>query len=184
MPKLVDHDAYRNEIVVRATELFAQHGYAALGLREIAQQLGISKSALYHYFPGKEQLFAAVCQAVAAHDADELRALATSVAAAPERLAALTTFVREREPWFVQQYLVLSEARRLQMTLPAAATDAEPYVTALAEFLVLTPDQAQAVLYFLNGLIIQRWLDGGRTDLDRAMRQIGRWFVGEQEPRV
>lgn len=70
------------------------------------------------------------------------------------------------------------------MTLPAAATDDEPYVTALAEFLVLTPDQARAVLLFLNGLIIQRWLDGGRTDLDRAIRQFGRWFVGAQEPRA
>lgn len=59
MPKIVDREAYRLELAVRAVDVFAEHGYNGLGMRGIAEALGISKSALYHYFPTKKDLFAA-----------------------------------------------------------------------------------------------------------------------------
>ena len=59
MPKIVDHDAYRLELASKALEIFTQHGVNGLGMRGIADAMGISKSALYHYFPSKEELFKA-----------------------------------------------------------------------------------------------------------------------------
>ena len=64
MPKIVDHDAYRRELVEKATQLFSGHGFSGLGMRQIANELGISKSALYHYFPSKELLFSACTEYV------------------------------------------------------------------------------------------------------------------------
>lgn len=63
MPKVVDHDAYRRELAVKAIDIFTQYGVNGLGMRGIAEALGISKSALYHYFPSKEQLFKASTEA-------------------------------------------------------------------------------------------------------------------------
>lgn len=39
-----------------AVELFNRHGYEATSMGMIADRLGVSKSAIYHHVPGKEQL--------------------------------------------------------------------------------------------------------------------------------
>ncbi|QAA77118.1 MAG: hypothetical protein BIP78_1352 [Candidatus Bipolaricaulis sibiricus] len=43
-----------------AAETFAQFGFHAAGMRDIARAAGVSIGALYHYFPSKEQVFLAV----------------------------------------------------------------------------------------------------------------------------
>lgn len=39
-----------------ATRLFAQKGYHNTSMREIARDLGMNQSSLYHYFAGKEEI--------------------------------------------------------------------------------------------------------------------------------
>ena len=57
MPKIIDRDAYRAELAGKAIAVFTEHGYNGLGMRGIAEAIGVSKSALYHYFPTKKDLF-------------------------------------------------------------------------------------------------------------------------------
>jgi AcrR family transcriptional regulator len=45
-----------NEILEAATELFAKKGYAVTSMREISENLEITKATLYHYFKSKEQI--------------------------------------------------------------------------------------------------------------------------------
>jgi AcrR family transcriptional regulator len=59
MPKIVDHKAYRQDLAQRAIPLFSKYGYHGLSTRKIAEELAISKSGLYHYFPNKSDLFEA-----------------------------------------------------------------------------------------------------------------------------
>ena len=58
-------DERREQLVARATELFATHGYEELSMSRIAREAGISKALLYHYFPSKSQLFATALTAAA-----------------------------------------------------------------------------------------------------------------------
>lgn len=44
----------RAEIQEAALALFTEHGYDATSMREIAEQLGITKAALYYHFDSKE----------------------------------------------------------------------------------------------------------------------------------
>jgi len=44
-----------------AEGLFARRGYAGVGLRELADLVGLGKSSLFHHFESKPQLYAAVC---------------------------------------------------------------------------------------------------------------------------
>ena len=90
MPKIVDHDAYRDELATRAVEVFRRRGYAGIGMREMAHELGMSKSALYHYFPSKEALFLACSARVANVTPDPSR----------EPIASLVDLAREWEPVF------------------------------------------------------------------------------------
>lgn len=51
------------EITRAALEVFAQAGFAAARLDEVALRAGVSKGTLYLYFPSKEELFKAVVRA-------------------------------------------------------------------------------------------------------------------------
>ncbi len=61
-------DERRRQLLARATELFASHGYDELTMAKIAKEAGVSKPLLYHYFPNKRELFeAALAQAAEEH---------------------------------------------------------------------------------------------------------------------
>ena len=47
----------RARILDAARDLFAEKGYEKVSLREIAEVVGITKAALYYYFPTKESIF-------------------------------------------------------------------------------------------------------------------------------
>ncbi|MGE0718952.1 MAG: TetR family transcriptional regulator [Alphaproteobacteria bacterium] len=53
-------DARPAEIVAAALDAFAERGYAATRLDDVATRAGISKGTLYLYFQSKEELFKAV----------------------------------------------------------------------------------------------------------------------------
>jgi AcrR family transcriptional regulator len=54
----------REEIVAAAARIFARQGYAAVGMRDIAEAVGIRGASLYHHFPAKEEILYAVCLTV------------------------------------------------------------------------------------------------------------------------
>lgn len=49
----------REEILAAATTLFAERGFRATDLQEVADSLGIGKGTVYRYFPSKRELFLA-----------------------------------------------------------------------------------------------------------------------------
>ena len=60
MPKIVDHDKRRLEILNSAFSLFAGSGYHGVSVRQIAKSIGMTTGMLYHYFPSKPELFTAL----------------------------------------------------------------------------------------------------------------------------
>ena len=63
-------EARPGEIVQAALEVFAEKGFAAARLDDIARQAGVSKGALYLYFETKEDLFRAVVRQAVAPNLD------------------------------------------------------------------------------------------------------------------
>lgn len=57
MPKVVDREAKRNQIMDAALDLFLEKGYKTVTTRELAAHAGVSKGVLYDYFKNKEDLF-------------------------------------------------------------------------------------------------------------------------------
>ena len=56
----------RQEILDASLVLFADQGYDKTSLREIAEQVGVTKAALYYHFPSKEEILVALFEPVAA----------------------------------------------------------------------------------------------------------------------
>src|SRR5687768_3629676 len=61
------------EICAAALAVFAEKGFAAARLEEIASRAGVSKGTLYLYFEDKEQLFRAVVRDTVAPEIDSVR---------------------------------------------------------------------------------------------------------------
>jgi AcrR family transcriptional regulator len=64
------HDT-RSRLRELALKLFAEQGYEKTSLREIAEQLGVTKAALYYYFKSKEDIVRSLVEDYVA-DLDEL----------------------------------------------------------------------------------------------------------------
>lgn len=59
-------DERRRQVLDASAALFAEHAFEEISMRQIADAAGVSKALLYHYFPGKIDLFkAAVLEAAA-----------------------------------------------------------------------------------------------------------------------
>ncbi|MCG9625334.1 TetR/AcrR family transcriptional regulator [Vibrio mediterranei] len=85
MPKIVDHDQRRKDIALNATSVFLEHGYKNVGMRQLCELLGMSKSAVYHYYKSKDELFKAATEAMVNVDADALTGQPVSQGATNEQ---------------------------------------------------------------------------------------------------
>jgi len=129
MPKIVDKEIRRLEVVEAATRVFAARGYHLARMDDVAAELGISKGLLYASFATKEDLFMQVCLSLvpwkdlAASDADPERRLRALI-------AAIVTRYDESQNFF----LILSDFWTAAMRGPNAkraallATGAQFYV--------------------------------------------------------
>lgn len=64
-PRLSPDDR-RDQILAVAAEHFARDGKGSVSVRDIAQDAGVTRALVYHYFPGKETLLEAVIRREAA----------------------------------------------------------------------------------------------------------------------
>ncbi len=75
-----DHlEARRRQILDAARRLFAANGFHATSMQDVLRESGLSAGAVYRYFPGKEDIIAAIAEeamgsvrAAFAHDIDDL----------------------------------------------------------------------------------------------------------------
>ena len=64
----------RTRLIEAAIDLFTRHSFAGTSLQMIADELGLTKAAIYHHFRTREQLLAAVIEPML----DELRTVVES----------------------------------------------------------------------------------------------------------
>jgi TetR/AcrR family transcriptional regulator, cholesterol catabolism regulator len=58
----------RAELVQQAIRIFSSGGYRATSMNDLARVAGVSKSALYHYFQGKQELLVEIYDGVMAEN--------------------------------------------------------------------------------------------------------------------
>lgn len=75
------HEPVADRLLDTARRLFLEHGYAGTSLQMIADELGVTKAALYYHFKTKDDLLAALIAPVLA----ELERLLDDIEAAPAR---------------------------------------------------------------------------------------------------
>lgn len=84
------------EMVAAALEVFAERGFAAARLEEVARRAGVSKGALYLYFETKEDLFRAVVKDTIAPNLERVTGLTAIEAPFEPTVRAIFTLLAQR----------------------------------------------------------------------------------------
>jgi len=143
----------RAVIHAAAAQLFAERGYAAASITDLARACGVSKGLLYHYFRDKEHLLFAIAD----RHIDRLQQIAEEVAAARgapdellaqliERLMIEYEHAAARHRVLVQDVKYLQRAHRLRVRVKQRRV-----VHAVAQLIAraapqLAPNGSQALL--------------------------------------
>ena len=162
MPKIVDRDQYRKELLMKSFDLFAQKGYSSLTMRQLAQGLGVSTGTLYHYFPNKEALFVQLVEELEQQNVLKFLAEAGNPSTLPERIEMMFSFVAKNEDYILKQILLWIEFCQQQdwtdVSIKQRLRQAdEQTIQAIVGYLHIK-DRAvfDFVLNFLYGLFLRR----------------------------
>ena len=90
VPESPSEPSSRDKILEVAESLFSQRGYAGVGLREVADGVGLGKSSLFHHFPSKAALYEEVLDRVLSRVEAHLAIALRSEGGPVERLEAWT----------------------------------------------------------------------------------------------
>ncbi|MFQ5738476.1 MAG: TetR/AcrR family transcriptional regulator [Acidobacteriota bacterium] len=177
MPKIVDAAKRREEILTRCFELFARRGYAAVTMREIAHEVGVSTGGLYHYFPTKNRLFQQMFQFMSRQDT---RRVSQEMASDPNREARLQTlfrFLRRNRRYFHHALLMALDYYR-HSDDPRSRRFVEEalsyYRQAIRQELDLRETGLEGLLLsFFLGTLIHQMLAPEGVDLSRHESSLG-----------
>lgn len=100
MPQETSSTDARERVLDAAEQLFAQRGYAAVTLRDIAAVVGIRHASLYHHVPGgKEELFIEVTERhLRRHRAGLMKAIAEATLDVRSQLCAAADWLLSQPP--------------------------------------------------------------------------------------
>jgi len=95
--KALDKSARKQRIIDTAIGVFQQKGYHQANIEDLAKKLGVTKGALYHYFPSKEAILSVIyMQAMDNYFADY---------ANPDQLAGLNLSPPDKMRFFLRNHI-------------------------------------------------------------------------------
>ena len=112
-----DYGDKKQSILDRAAMLFARKGFELTTMVDVAAACGTSKSRLYHYFPGKENLLFEIVREHIAGQASELTDIVAMPISAEERFQRYVDAFVRRAAHSRDEHLVLMNDLKF---LPAA----------------------------------------------------------------
>src|SRR3569833_2323570 len=110
-------DDTRARILRAALEEFSERGFHATSVRELAERVGITKTAVLYHFPGKADIVTALAEPLL----DDLEAaMAEAAAAAAPRAAAIEGLL---DVWLGHRHLLRMNLRDLGLTASKTVFD-------------------------------------------------------------
>jgi AcrR family transcriptional regulator len=91
-----------------ARRLFTRQGYTATSVRQIAEETGIGKATIYHHFPDKQAIVAALLT----HNLSQMNDVLAVIGAEPDPRRRLRTAVETSLKFLAESTAILQIARR------------------------------------------------------------------------
>jgi len=168
VPRIVDHDAQRAELLDKAFPLFADRGYGGVTMRGLAKALGVSTGTLYHYFSGKPDIFGQMLGHLAERDIAAVEAAIEPDDSVEKRLEALSVWLQSEAPRLRRVLLLSLDAWQLDPDADSRATltrTSRLYRETLTDRLALPPELGTLLYSFVLGALVHETLDGEAGEL-------------------
>lgn len=180
----------RRALLREGRRLFADRGYAAVGLSEIVAAAGVTKGALYHHFANKAELFHAVLKEVQDEVGRRVAATAdahddpwSQLAHGCREFLAAATDPQVRRIMLVDGPAVLGWSDWRAMDEAASARHLADALTSLVEAGIIPPQPVAPLVHLLSGAMNEAalWLATApgpdalpqtQTALDRLLRAL------------
>ncbi|MCP1200418.1 TetR/AcrR family transcriptional regulator [Notoacmeibacter sp. MSK16QG-6] len=187
--KAADHEEKRGAILRTAAAAFAEHGYDATSMRDLATACGVSKALIYHYYPSKEVLLSDVI-------GEHLEALLTAIGEVPydleptARLRAATATILENYQEADSEHklqlnalsrLPVEDQKRLRQLQRQIVEKMEKVIIALApERFEAEPTLLRPVTMSLFGMLnwFYLWKRGGGISREDYANMVADLFIG------
>jgi len=100
LPKIVNHDEYREKILEKSLSLFTRRGYFNINMRQLAAEIDVSTGTLYNYFPSKKDILAAMMAWIGDKNVDEYIRLTSSVEKIHDRFDIVVDYLKEKGEFY------------------------------------------------------------------------------------
>ncbi|MEA5506047.1 TetR/AcrR family transcriptional regulator [Halotia wernerae UHCC 0503] len=190
MPKIVDHDQYRKELLSKSFDLFAQKGYASVTMRQIAQSLAVSTGTLYHYFPSKQVLFEQLVEEISQQDVSAALAELEGIQTLSEAMAALGRYLVKNEDYFIKlTYIWVNfcqhQDSKTILNSSVLKNANNRYQQAACNVLgIEDPVLATFLLSFINGLILEKLWGDENIDFTEQCTLLGKILTVYLQNRI
>jgi AcrR family transcriptional regulator len=180
VPKIVDHEQYRKELLTKCFDIFAQRGYGATTMRQISQSLGVSTGTLYHYFPSKRTLFEQLVEEVTSRDILIVSTELQGIEGVENQLSFVGRYLTENQDYQIKWMYIMVDFFQTQ--------DAEEMTYSvfwegvLERFIILIYDflgvedlvLANFVISFIDGIIVEKLLKNKMIDFNEQCQLLGK----------
>lgn len=170
-----------NEIYDQATRLFAERGFAGTSLQDIAEAVGLTRPALYHYVSNKDELLAKLVAEITEDSAAGMAAIAARDDLGPaEQLRQIVAGAVRRQGEHAARFrlLILSEADLPEQIATVHAAGRRSVLRTLTgvieagvadgTFRPVDPRIAALGVLGLSNWVAWWFSPDGRTDLDQV----------------
>jgi AcrR family transcriptional regulator len=123
VPKIVNHEEYREELIWSCFATFADHGYSRCTMKQLAAGAGVTAGTLYHYFTDKMKLFESVVVTVAETDLESLERVVGRAQGARAKLRELGDYLDRNEVYLARQNRIWCEVLQMDDNYKAGLRD-------------------------------------------------------------
>lgn len=175
MPKIVDHDRYRRELLEKCFHLFSRKGYSQVTMRQIAKEIGVSTGTLYHYFPTKESILEHLFSHVQETNVGEYLRRVDDIYPQQDRVDIIAEFWRENEAYYQNVMLLALDLFRqkepgYETCAKVFADFSDYYTRAMADRLEVSEPFARSLFVYLLGLVFHTLLTPGHMSYEQQIQ--------------
>lgn len=178
MPKIIDPDARRREIVRASCRVIIDDGMAALSLASVAAEAGLAVGSVRHFVGGHDELRRLTLRIVGD---DLMLRLADSARPLIHPGSGLTMSARRRRSLeWLEQLLPMDDDRLAEATVWAAMREAARTDPVLADLMALVDDQRLQLVRRVFGRIRPQWTATVRADESHRLSALLRGLTVER----
>jgi AcrR family transcriptional regulator len=181
MPKIVDREAYRKQILDKCFHLFSRKGYAKVTMREIAAEVGVSTGTLYHYFPTKEKIQESLFAYIMESNVGEYFRRVEKTDSVAERLRIIADFWKEHGDYYQNVMLLAIDSFRSdadESSQEVFWAFSEYYTRAMGDRLGITERCARDLFIHLLGLVFHSILTPGNLHFSEEIDHLEKTLAG------